>query len=320
MKRAAVFVIYHKDGLIDRSVDYYLSQLKAYTSRIVIVVNGKLAEQGKKALSPYSEEIIVRENTGYDVAAYQTGIRAIGYEVLKEYDELWVINDSVFGPVYPLEQMLTAMEKRPNLSLWGVTGHRCMKEMRLPDNPCGYMEAHIQSYFTAYRKSLLLDRCFEEYWENLPLVQNRQQAIDRHETYATYYFAQHGFSWDCYVPMAENSNTEDMLHMEALRALQEFRCPFLKKNLFSVKSPAPAMLQNIRIFVTEQTGYDFSIVTDTAMQKLSTEEKIAAIQALAVQPTPEMRAAKKLYDWRMGVKRVLKKSRLVRAIWQKIKN
>ena len=45
----------------------------------------------------YTDIIMVRENTGLDVAAYKQALLTIGWEKLETYDEVLCLNDTIMG-------------------------------------------------------------------------------------------------------------------------------------------------------------------------------------------------------------------------------
>jgi len=73
-------------------VNYFLEDFKKNLDRLIVVCNGKLTPEGRQEFSKYTNEIIVRENKGFDVWAYKEGIEYSKYEnipvaVLKRYEE-----------------------------------------------------------------------------------------------------------------------------------------------------------------------------------------------------------------------------------------
>ena len=84
---------------------------------------------------------------------------------MEQYDELALINDSVFGPVYPLEPIFNEMGDR-DLDFWGITKHGEFKNIDgLTKN--GIFPEHIQSYFFAFSNRMVLHPEFKKYWDTL---------------------------------------------------------------------------------------------------------------------------------------------------------
>ena len=110
-KRVAIYVIYDKDGKLDNFRKYYLKELRKVVDLIVVVVQGNLTPESRQELQTLTDDFFVRENTGLLTYPWIEGIKFIGWDNLKDYDELLMLNDSFFGPFYPLKDMMDAAEK-----------------------------------------------------------------------------------------------------------------------------------------------------------------------------------------------------------------
>ena len=95
-----ICVFYEKDGIVRNYVSYYIRALTEVASKIIVVVNGKISEEGLTTLKDFDNvEIIKRENKGLDFGAWKETIDKIGYENLKEYDNIILTNTTCYGPV-----------------------------------------------------------------------------------------------------------------------------------------------------------------------------------------------------------------------------
>ena len=110
-RRIAIYVIYDKDGILDGFRKYYLQELRKEVDDIVVVVSGTLTPESRCELEELTKDFFVRDNVGLLAGSWIDGIKHIGWQKLYEYDELFMLNDSFFGPFYPLKDMLNAMEE-----------------------------------------------------------------------------------------------------------------------------------------------------------------------------------------------------------------
>lgn len=110
-KRIAIYVIFDKDGKLDGFRRYYLQELRKVTDYIVAVVNGSLTPESRDELETLVDDFFVRENKGLLAYGWIEGISYIGWDTLLKYDELLMLNDSFFGPFFPLSDMFAAAEK-----------------------------------------------------------------------------------------------------------------------------------------------------------------------------------------------------------------
>ena len=90
---------------MDAYILYFLKDLSEWTDRIIIVCNGSLNEEGHQKLEALGCEVVYRENAGFDAWGVKCGIDHVGFEELKNYDELVVANNTLFGPVGDMTAM-----------------------------------------------------------------------------------------------------------------------------------------------------------------------------------------------------------------------
>lgn len=78
--------------------------------------------------------MFVRENKGFDVWAYKEAMEHIGWEEIKDIDELIMFNYTLMGPVYEqdLDRMFKTMDAK-NVDFWGLTLYH-----GVPFDPWGY--------------------------------------------------------------------------------------------------------------------------------------------------------------------------------------
>lgn len=188
MNRIAFYVFFEKKGIVREYVTYYLKGLQKIASKVVIVVNGELAEQGRESLNQIGVDIIIRENIGVDFWAYKAGMEAQGTQ-LESYDEMVFSNCSCYGPIYPFNEMFAKMAPK-SCDFWGITDW--------PENQGGYHGTWIMSYFMVFRKSILSTVDWKNYWKNLCPVNSREESIALHETKFTSWFVSRGFHYEVY--------------------------------------------------------------------------------------------------------------------------
>jgi rhamnosyltransferase len=263
LKRAAIFVFYDESGIADGYIDYYLSALSKHVSRLVVVCNCPVQSETEALFRKYTNEIHIRENEGYDALAYKYGLEMIGWDQLSVYDEVILANDTVFGPIFPFDELFSAMSDE-SLDFWGVTKHEMLHDDATSRNPFGHMPEHIQSYFIVLRKRLLSADLFREYWLNLGDIHSREAAIGRHETYFTKFFADHGYIWDVYaMPTDEDDTAQDAMFHHPLCLLKECRLPFVKRKLFNTDTLTDSAGEQPRAvfdYLKDETDYNTDLI------------------------------------------------------------
>ena len=223
MQRLALYVFYHKDGILAEHVLYYLQGLQTVASRVILIANGRLSDNAKARLDALAVSWIVRDNTGLDFAAWKCALERVGYEKLGDYDEIILCNCSCYGPIYPFTEVFSAMEPQP-CDFWGLFRH--------PEVPETY-PAHLQSYFLVLRRSLTTSQAFRTYWQTVKTARNWDEAVGQ-EVQFTRYFEEKGFSSRAYMTdpgvLSYLANLSVLLPQMLAR---KGRFPLLKRKAFT---------------------------------------------------------------------------------------
>ncbi|MBZ7985479.1 hypothetical protein AVANS14531_03925 [Campylobacter sp. Cr9] len=231
--RIAIYVFYEKNGEVRDYVTYCINGLKEVARDILVIVNGSINDDGLQKLKDLNVEVLQRENIGFDFAAYKAGIEHIGYDKLKNYDELILTNNSYYGPIYPFSEMFDEMAKR-ECDFWGINRHPKTNDSIKVNKKKYYIKEHIQSYFLVFRKSLLESDDFKRYWDNLKVFLSFSEAIAYGECELTYYFEQQGFSSSVYINFIKyseliNNNPTILIYEQVVID----KCPIIKRKSFS---------------------------------------------------------------------------------------
>lgn len=172
MKRLCIYVTYDHENRVDDYIGYMLRHLRNTVDTLVVVCNYQNIAQGMSNVKPYADRICYRENKGFDAGAYKDVLcRELGWGEVEKFDELMLINDSFYGPLYPLKELFQKMYQR-NVDYWGMT--RC-PEVELADK--NTYESHIQSYFLALGKTILRHKRFQQFWENMEYPASFMQTV-----------------------------------------------------------------------------------------------------------------------------------------------
>lgn len=177
MNRLCIFAHFDRDNIVDKYVLNYLQGLRRVAQRIVFVSTSQLTGPDIEDLRRMCDSVITRENVGYDFMSWQAGLASI--DDIAAYDELIVCNDSVYGPLYPLEKVFDRMGKRA-CDFWGIT------------NGC-HKTFHLHSYFIVFRKHAVASKPFKEFWQSITPEESKARIIERYEIGLTDCFVREGF-------------------------------------------------------------------------------------------------------------------------------
>lgn len=206
-KRYLIYVIFEDQKDIQEYKYLFLDHLAKFADKVLIISNSQLNNCDMRHLSRYGE-VRIRENKGYDTAAFRYGILEAYPDLTTDFSELILANDTSIGPITDFSQMFDEMDAK-KLDFWGVTFGEEQDDIT-GYNRYNYIPKHLQSYFLAIRRNMFLDPQFLKYWENLTQTDSREEAIGKHETVFTKYFSDLGYRYDAYV--RENSDSAMYIH------------------------------------------------------------------------------------------------------------
>lgn len=265
MNRLCIYLTYDKENIIDGYITYMLKELRAGCVKLLLVCNAKSDRQDGEADS-YADQVIYRDNKGYDAGGYKDALcDYIGWDRLGEYDELILLNDSFYGPFYPMQQIFDAMET-VEADFWGLTRSQAgqMSEgMRY--------EEHIQSYFLVFRKNVMESSIFRAFWEQINYPETMEDAVRDFELGINICLKQNGFRGaavsDLYreiLPLGENENPYMAYPLELIR---DCRMPILKYKALSFGNSGYADALKALQFIKENCLYPVEYIKKHIQRK-----------------------------------------------------
>jgi lipopolysaccharide biosynthesis protein len=145
----------------------YVRALHGCGFSVVFVSNaGNLLPDGLTALQPFCRAIIIRRNVGYDFGAVA---EVLGFLDLPqpETERLVIANDSVFGPLRPIEEMMERVDFN-EADLWGAT-------------ESWQYRYHLQSYFLVAGRRAMTSHAWQAFWRSVRQVSSKQWVVARYE-------------------------------------------------------------------------------------------------------------------------------------------
>lgn len=261
-KRFLIYVIYEEDEHLKKYKLIFLNALSQFVDKILVVVNGSIGSSDLENLRKYGE-VKVRENVGYDTAAFRYGV-LYSQDELKKYDELLLVNDTNVGPISSLSDVFLKMSHR-NLDFWGMTYGEEQTDIT-NYNRYGIIPIHLQSYFLVIKKSLLQYHGFFDYWKKLDDTDSREKAIGKHETVFTKYFSDLGFIYGA----VTDENKDSPMYIHPLKMVEQ-GVPLVKYAAFANydddqfiwqglkrKTQIPDLYRHIK----EKTDYPIEIIDE----------------------------------------------------------
>ena len=223
VRRLIVYSVFDRDGRVDDFIVHSLPALREHAARILVVVNGALSPDSRTALESVADEVLQRENEGFDIGAHRAALHRLGGEIA-QYDEIVLTNDTWYGPTRPWAPVFERMG-RTACDFWGLTDHGPSRSN--PFTRRGVAPYHQQSYWIAVRRSMFLSAEWARYWAELPPLRTYVDAVVAHELRFTQHFVESGRVAAAAYPYGE-FDTENPSLFEA-ETLIERGCPVLKR-------------------------------------------------------------------------------------------
>lgn len=281
-KRLCIYSIYDKDGIVDDYIIYQLKDLKKNVAFLHCVINGTLTKDSRKKLEIVADEIFERENKGIDIGAHKEAVEHIGWDIISKYDELILMNNTCFGPVYPFKEVFDWAEKL-DIDLWGLTwGNKT--EWFGTDEYLHFNKkaTHIQSYFLALRKPLLGSKFLIKFFDEIPNDANYIMAASVFEYAFPGYFEEQGYKSAVYCDDKDDLNYP-LLH-NPIYLLKQYRMPLFKKRSFFhhytdvINNGGGQATYELIKYIENETDYDISLVWESMLRISSLSDLVRCAQ------------------------------------------
>jgi lipopolysaccharide biosynthesis protein len=168
-KRACLFVHWDRHGIVDDYVLDYLRALRVCGTDIWFITATTTAASELDKVREMVAGIIVKADNGRDFVSWLVAWRALGAETFARYEQLLLVNDSIYFPLFDPAGMFDKMEKL-KFDYWGVTDSR----------DWSFAQYHVQSYFVGLSREaidrllpVIIDRVAER-----PILTKRGQIVE----------------------------------------------------------------------------------------------------------------------------------------------
>ncbi|QEX49476.1 Alpha-L-Rha alpha-1,2-L-rhamnosyltransferase/alpha-L-Rha alpha-1,3-L- rhamnosyltransferase [Lactococcus lactis subsp. lactis bv. diacetylactis] len=258
MKRLLLYVHFNKNNKVSDHVIYQLKHMRSLFEKVIFISNSELSEQYQQQLVDFVDEFIQRENKGFDFAAWRDGMEQVGFDQLKMYDSVTLMNDTCFGPLYEMAPIYEKYEIQ-NIDFWGITNHRAYHESKNH-----YFDEHIQSYYKVFNNNVINSQIFEDFWKNIVDYTNVQDVIDHYEIQSTKIFMDAGFKYESVLD-TRALDAKNLLHPDfsyyAPDVILKEKVPFIKVKAFQ-RIQSNGIAYYMLDYIDRNTDYPKSLVVD----------------------------------------------------------
>ncbi|MCL6655302.1 hypothetical protein A6R70_23800 [Agrobacterium rubi] len=203
--RLCLFVHYNSTGSIDGADLHLLQGLRNVSTSVIFISNSPLDGEAENIIADYCDRVIKRSNRGFDFSAWRKGIEEIGWNTLTQFDEVVFVNNSCWGPVFPLPEVFTHMGQK-NVDFWGLTSFPRLQQSERPEakfSKDGTIPHHLQSYFMVFNKKVVKSPQFYRFWSSVEEKTDMEDVVFSYETGISSQLSRAGFTFASYVPESE---------------------------------------------------------------------------------------------------------------------
>lgn len=216
-KRLFLFAGYDKDCIIDETLLHYLRALSELGD-IVFVMDSDTPESEMakvRSIKNVLHASAVRHNE-YDFGSYKRAYQwAANNKILDKYDWVYLVNDSVYGPLFELSGILSDLESR-GVDLTGM--------IDFTNRPT---PTQVQSWFVGLSRSVANEPFLAKFMAKIRHESEKQLIVLKYEVGLSQVILNHGYKMSTYVS-GENGDVCHSIYEEPIKMLKA-GIPFLKK-------------------------------------------------------------------------------------------
>ncbi|MDT5181711.1 MAG: hypothetical protein QOJ95_5909 [Mycobacterium sp.] len=259
-----LFAHFDPQGIVDPYVAYYLDALHRVGATIVFVSGSPhLTPESVESIRDFCAGIYTRETLSLDFGSWHLAWKILeqrGWS-LDQFDRFALANDSVYGPLFPLEEMWTSLE--------GADMYGAVESLEFG--------RHLQSFFLVGELNERTREFLQSFWCDFQYIASKTRLIRRYEIgmskraraagltmkpYASVSAIQETFAkstshqWSKKFSGAPFNST--LYYWDGL--IEYLRFPFLKTVLPRRNEPRHHAMKNLREFIEQHTTYPFELI------------------------------------------------------------
>ncbi|HET9890751.1 MAG TPA: rhamnan synthesis F family protein [Mycobacterium sp.] len=256
-----LFAHFDRQGVVDPYVTYYLRALHGLGATIVFVSGSPaLSAESVAAIRPFCAGIFTRRTLSLDFGSWHLAwciLRQRGWS-LDQFDHFVLANDSVFGPLFPLEEMWSSFR--------GADMYGAIENTQIVP--------HLQSFFLAWDLNSRTRPFLNDLWDGFQYATHKGTLIWRYEVGLSRRARKAGLSVKPFIA-AETIRTSygDSLPRWVTHSgrsngtlyfwdglIEDFRFPFLKATVARDNNRWHASMAHLRDVIERHTSYPFRLI------------------------------------------------------------
>jgi lipopolysaccharide biosynthesis protein len=259
-----LFAHFDRQGVVDPYVVYYLRALRGLGATIVFVSGSPdLTPESVAPIRNLCAGIYTRRTLSLDFGSWHLAwniLQVRGWS-LDQFDRFVMANDSVYGPLFPIEEMWSSFQ---GADMYGAIESREHRR-------------HLQSFLLAWDLNARTCPFLNDFWDGFQYIDDKCKLIQRCEIGLSKRARKAGLSMKAFAPAAaiEAAYGRSPAHQWADKfsgpptnntlyfwdgLIQHLRFPFLKTVLPRHNDPWHDSMANLQEFITEHTSYPYELI------------------------------------------------------------
>lgn len=287
-----LFAHFDPQGVVDTYVTYYLQQLYRLGATIIFVSGSPTLDPESVApLRSLCAGIYTRRTLSLDFGSWHLAWCLLGQRCwsLEQFDRLVLANDSVYGPLFPIEEMWDSFH---SADMYGAIESEELGQ-------------HLQSFFLAWDLNPRTRPFLTRFWDQFQYIVDKYKLIGRYEIGLSKRARKAGLVLKPFVSAAAVSATygrapahewATKFHGEPINntlyfwdgLIEHLRFPFIKTILPRHNTPWHNSIAHLPDFLAQHTCYPFALIQSN-VDRLGCGESAWVRPSLAPRPRPQSR-------------------------------
>ena len=213
-RRLFLFAGYNQAGKIDASLVYHVRALSQFGD-IILCMDSDCTDTELQKIQPYCLHTSGTRHGEYDFGSYKRAyIWATENLGLSDYDFVYMVNDSVYGPLYDMAPYFDKMEHM---------GHNAFGLAKNPHK----RHPHIKSWFIGLTPSVFKTKWFNTFMHRITKLKSKGAITREYEQGLSKLITEHNLTWDCLYSAPRRSI------YNRIKYFYRARMPFIKKVAFN---------------------------------------------------------------------------------------
>lgn len=210
VKRLFLIAGYDAHGRVLPSLVHQVREFAKYGD-CVLVMDSDCASSETKQVRPFCKYVSAARHCEYDFGSYKRAfIWAQENLHLGDYDFVYMVNDSVYGPLFDMAQYLAKMES------FGTDAFGMVRKT-------GGKLSHIQSWFIGMTPTVFMSDWFNEFIKSVTKLKSKTAVTALYENGFTQLLNARGIQWKCLFNVFNRGIYNRIKH------LYKIKMPFMKK-------------------------------------------------------------------------------------------